>query len=65
MTAYLSCISQNTICKIVIYAYRQWWHLAHYARHISHAAKIDKAFNKVNSQTLNPNTNQNNQQQLC
>lgn len=43
MRAYLNWIRQNIICKILINGYRKWRHLAHYARHMSHAATIEGA----------------------
>lgn len=43
MRAYLNCIRQNIICKILINGYRKRRHMAHYARHLSHAATIKRA----------------------
>jgi hypothetical protein len=40
LRAYLSSIRQNTSCKILINGNGQWRHLAHNARHLTHAAQI-------------------------
>ena len=53
MSAYLRCIRQNTICKILIDVHIEWWHVAHYARHISHAARIEIAFSQTKIATPN------------
>lgn len=37
--AYLSSIIQNTSCEILVNGNRQWRHLAHNARHPTHAAQ--------------------------
>lgn len=54
---YLGCIIQdNTICKILVYAFRQWWHFAHYAGYLSHATKIETGFMQHKSLTKTKRT---------
>ena len=53
MKAYLRCIRQDTVCKIVIDGHIERWHVAHYSRHISHAERIEIAFLQTKITTPN------------